>query len=63
MIVSWIVITLLIAVVLGVIGAFTIGQEFDSPVFGFIWAAWTTVCISGGIAAIYVAAHFIGKYW
>lgn len=62
MIVAWIVITLLIALVLGTICAGTMRNEFGSG-FAFVWGFWVTCCLSFIIAAIYVAAHFIGKYW
>lgn len=58
MVVAWIVITLLIAVLVGFIAALASDDGF-SFVIGFV----ATLQLSLAIAVIYVAAHFIGRYW
>jgi len=62
MIVSWIVITLLIALVAGIIGA-ALGSTSGESVWGFFAGFAFVVNLSFWIGAIYVAGHFIGKYW
>lgn len=31
--------------------------------FGFLWVGWITFCLSISGWTIYVAVHFITKYW
>lgn len=62
MVVAWIVITLMIALVVGVIMAGLFSNDGDAGTgffFGFVG-----ICqLSFVIGVIYVAAHFISKYW
>ena len=58
MLTTWIIITLLIAVVVGLIGAGVSGDGF-----GFVWGFVFTLNISFWIGVIYVAAHFVSKFW
>jgi hypothetical protein len=58
MIISWIIVTLLIALVVGFI---TMGVSGSAG--GFFVGAWFVIVISFWIAVIYVAGHFIIKYW
>ena len=58
MIITWIVITLLIAVVAGLITAAAMNDSF-----GFFLGFGFTANLSFWIGVIYVAAHFVGKFW
>lgn len=59
MVIAWIVITLLLAVVVGLIAA----GVSDDGFIGF-FAAFLVVCqISLFIAVVYVVGHFVSKYW
>lgn len=60
MIATWIIITLMLAVLIGIIGA---GGAEDDRLFGFIAGVFWTCNISFWIGVIYVAGHFISKYW
>lgn len=60
MVVAWIVITLMVAVLVGIIAAGVSDFEKGSLfLMGFI----ITCQLSFISAVIYVAAHFIGKFW
>jgi hypothetical protein len=60
MVVAWIVITLMLALLVAVIAAGIADFEKGTVFVG----AFIIVCqLSFAIAVIYVAAHFIGKYW
>jgi hypothetical protein len=59
MIVTWIVITLMLALVVGIVVAGVTGDGAFEFFFGFMWV----VGISFWVALIFVAGHFIGKYW
>ena len=58
MIIAWIVITLLLAVIIGFM-AWGVGGEAADFAFGFLMTLNLSFCVG----VIYVAAHFIGKYW
>jgi hypothetical protein len=58
---AWIVITLMLALVVGVIAWGLMHNDFGG--FAFIWGFAVTCQVSFVIAVIYVAAHFIGLYW
>lgn len=32
-------------------------------VFGLIWLLWVLLCAVGAIGLVYVAWHFISKFW
>jgi hypothetical protein len=61
MVVAWIVITLMLALLVGVIYGATSGEfEFGEAFL----VAFLIVCqLLFYVGIIYVAAHFIGKYW
>lgn len=31
--------------------------------FGIVWVLWALVCLAGTGALVYVAWHFISKFW
>jgi hypothetical protein len=33
------------------------------PVLSFFAGAWVAFCLCGGAWALFVIAHFVGKYW
>ncbi len=61
MIVTWITLTLLLAVLVGGVAA-AFSDQYEK-VGGFLFGFLFTAQVSGFVAVIYVAAHFIGKYW
>lgn len=61
MIVAWIVITLMLALVVGLI-AWGVMHDEDG-IFGFFWGFSVVCAISFWISVIFVAGHFIMKYW
>jgi hypothetical protein len=34
-----------------------------ASVFGLVWVLWALACLAGSCALVYVAWHFISKFW
>jgi hypothetical protein len=34
-----------------------------ASIFGLVWVLWALVCLAGTGALVYVAWHFISKFW
>jgi hypothetical protein len=57
----WIVLTLASALLVGFLMSAT--DDIGAGVFGFVWGFMFTCSLSVFAAIIYVAYHFISKYW
>ena len=60
MVIAWIVITLMLALLVGIIAG---AMNDDGFGFGFFFGFVFVLQLSFAIGIIYVAGHFIGKYW
>ena len=60
MVIAWIVITLMLALLIAIMAA---GMSDDSPGITFAAAFFGVIQISLFLAVIFIAAHFIQKFW
>lgn len=35
----------------------------SAAAFGLVWLVWAAVCLAGTAGLVYVAWHFVSKFW